>query len=211
MTLPQLHHSRSGNSLRAAIAVELAGIEVERCFLDLRKGEHKTPEFLAINPAGAVPAYVERREADGPGAVLTQSGAILGYLLARHRPELVPADPFDHARAQSLVMGAVSDITVQSGLMRYLADQAESVAFLRKRLLSAIAATFSALPASGYFGGESANIADFAQFPVIYMREALLRSEGGFGPVLDWMDRMHEIEAVKTAVGYAGLQLPNQP
>ena len=209
MTLPQLYHSRSGNSLRAAIAVELAGIEVERRFLDLRKGEQKTPEFLAINPAGAVPAYVERREADGPGAVLTQSGAILGYLLAKYRPELVPAEPFDHARAQSLVMGAVSDITVQNGLMRYLADQAESVAFLRKRLLSAIAATFSALPASGYFGGESANIADFAQFPVIYMREALLRSEGGLGPVLDWLNRMREIEAVKTAVGYAGLQIPD--
>ena len=209
MTRPQLHHSRSGNSLRAAIAVELAGIEVERCFLDLGKGEQKSPEFLAINPAGAVPAYVERREADGPEAVLTQSGAILGYLLAKHRPELVPADRFDHARAQSLVMGAVSDIAVQNALLRYLADQAEVAAFLRTRLLSAIAATFSGLPDSGYFGGESPDIADFAQFPVIYMREALLRTQGEFGHVLDWMDRMQEIEAVKTAVGYAGLQLPD--
>ena len=209
MIRPQFYHSRSGNSLRAAIAVELAEIDVERCFLDLGKGEHKTPEFLVVNPAGAVPAYVERREADGPGAVLTQSGAILGYLLTKHRPELVPGDPFDHARAQSLVMGAVSDIAVQNALLRYLADQAESAAFLQARLLSAIAATFSALPDSGYFGGERPNIADFAQFPVIYMREALLRAEGEFGPILDWMDRMKEIEAVKTAVGYAGLQLPD--
>lgn len=209
MTRPQLYHSRSGNSLRAAIAVELARIDVERCFLDLGKGEHKTPEYLAINPAGAVPAYVEMREADAPAAVLTQSGAILGYLLARHRPELVPGDPFDFAQAQALVMGAVSDIAVQNALMRYLADQAESAAFLRTRLLSAIAATFSALPASGYFGGESPNIADFAQFPVIHMREALLRNQDEFDHALDWLGRMREIEAVETAVGYAGLQLPD--
>lgn len=209
MNRPQLYHSRSGNSLRAAIAVELARIEVERRFLDLGKGEHKTPEFLAINPAGAVPAYVEMRETDGPRAVLTQSGAILGYLLARHRPELVPGDPFDHAKAQSVVMAAVSDIAVQNALMRYLADHTESAAFLRTRLLSAIAATFSALPASGYFGGESPNIADFAQVPVIFMREALLRNHGKFGHALDWLDRMREIKAVETAVGYAGLQLPD--
>ena len=210
MSRPQLYHSRSGNSLRAAIAVELARIDVERCFLDLGKGEHKKPEFLAINPAGAVPAYVEVREADAPGAVLTQSGAILGYLLARHRPELVPGDPFDHAQAQSVVMGAVSDIAVQNALLRYLADHAESAAFLRARLLSAIAATFSALPDSGYFGGESPDIADFAQVPVIHMREALLRAQGGFGHALDWLDRMREIDAVSTAIGYAGLQLPDK-
>ena len=210
MTRPTLYFSRTGNSLRAAIAVELAGIEVDKQFLDMARREHKAPEYLAINPAGAVPVFVDVRDSGDPAPPLVQSGAILEYLLSRHRPELVPTDPLERARTLALVLNAVSDIAVQNALMRYLAEHAESAAFLRARLLSAIAATFSALPASGHFGGAAPNIADFAQFPVIYMREAMLRAHGDFAHVMAWLDRMKEIEAVKAAVAYAGLQLPDE-
>ena len=62
MTRPTLYFSRTGNSLRAAIAVELAPIEVDRQFLDMARREHKAPDFLAINPAGAVPVFVDVRD-----------------------------------------------------------------------------------------------------------------------------------------------------
>ena len=41
---------------------------------DFAKGEHKAPDFLAINPMGKVPAIVHR------GTTVTETAAILAYL-----------------------------------------------------------------------------------------------------------------------------------
>jgi glutathione S-transferase len=42
--------------------------------IDLEKGEHKTPEFLAVNPMGKLPTIVHR------GVVVTETAAIIAYL-----------------------------------------------------------------------------------------------------------------------------------
>lgn len=54
--------------------LEELGVPYEVILLDLRKQEHKTPEFLAINPMGKVPAV------EHDGAVITESAAICCYL-----------------------------------------------------------------------------------------------------------------------------------
>ena len=78
----------SPNALRVrAVANELE-IPLEVIDIDLRKGEHKTPAYLAINPNGKVPVLV-----DGDFA-LWESRAINAYLAAM-KPErgLYPSDP----------------------------------------------------------------------------------------------------------------------
>ncbi len=42
--------------------------------VDLQKGEHKQPAFLAVNPMGKLPAIMHR------GTVITETGAIIAYL-----------------------------------------------------------------------------------------------------------------------------------
>ena len=65
----------SPNCRRALATVYENGREgVELVLLDLMKGEHKTPEYLAINPNGKVPALV-----DGD-LNLWESTAIMQYL-----------------------------------------------------------------------------------------------------------------------------------
>ena len=54
--------------------LEELGAPYEMRVLDLSKGEHKTPQFLAINPMGKVPAIVHR------GVVVTEAAAICVYL-----------------------------------------------------------------------------------------------------------------------------------
>jgi len=77
----------SPNVRRARLTVAVLGIDVEEKLLDFSKGEHKSPEYLALNPNGAVPTLV-----DGD-FVLTESRAIMQYLAAK-RPEsgLLPRD-----------------------------------------------------------------------------------------------------------------------
>jgi glutathione S-transferase len=70
-----------GQFSRAAIVrwyLEELGIPYEFVLLDMKAGEHKQPEFLAINPVGKVPAIV-----DG-GFILWESGAILLYLAEKY-------------------------------------------------------------------------------------------------------------------------------
>jgi len=68
-------------------ALEEAGAEYETEVVNLRAGEQKRPEFLAVNPAGSTPAMLTD---EGP---LTQNTAILGYIAQRF-PErgLAPVD-----------------------------------------------------------------------------------------------------------------------
>jgi GSH-dependent disulfide-bond oxidoreductase len=83
---------RSGNNRKIFMMLEEAGIEYTRRIVNLSKKEQKSPEFLAINPNGKVPAIVDQ---DGPGGkpfTVIESGAILIYL-AEKSGILRPDDP----------------------------------------------------------------------------------------------------------------------
>ncbi|MFN0253822.1 MAG: glutathione S-transferase family protein [Kofleriaceae bacterium] len=80
-------HPMSPNVRRVRLTAAVLGIKFEEHVLDMTKGAHKTPEYLALNPNGAVPTLV-----DGD-FVLTESRAIMQYL-ASLKPEsgLLPRD-----------------------------------------------------------------------------------------------------------------------
>ncbi|MCB9959135.1 MAG: glutathione S-transferase family protein [Rhodospirillaceae bacterium] len=68
------YHPVSSNSRRAVLVARHLGLDVAFVTVDLANGEHKTPDFLSLNPNGKVPALVD-------GAfVLWESYAIIQYL-----------------------------------------------------------------------------------------------------------------------------------
>jgi glutathione S-transferase len=77
----------SPNVRRVRLTAAVLGLELEEKKLDFAKGEHKNPEYLALNANGAVPTLV-----DGD-FVLTESRAIMQYLASK-KPEsgLLPRD-----------------------------------------------------------------------------------------------------------------------
>ncbi|HEX8796831.1 MAG TPA: glutathione S-transferase family protein [Polyangiaceae bacterium] len=85
-------NAMSPNVRRVRLTAAVLGLQLEEKKLDFAKGEHKNPEYLALNANGAVPTLV-----DGD-FVLTESRAIMQYLASK-KPEsgLLPKD--EQARA----------------------------------------------------------------------------------------------------------------
>ena len=52
----KLYYSPGACALASHIALEEAGAEFELEKIDLKQGQQKTPEYLAVNPAGVTPA-----------------------------------------------------------------------------------------------------------------------------------------------------------
>jgi maleylpyruvate isomerase len=98
---------RSSASYRTRIALNLKGIAYEPASIEVRAPAfaHRSPEFLAINPLGLVPALE-----DG-GATITQSLAIIEYLDETHpEPPLLPAAPVDRARVRAMALAVACDM-----------------------------------------------------------------------------------------------------
>lgn len=88
-----LYVFRPATTSRAVLAFcDAANLDVTIHDIDLMKGEHKQPSFLALNPNGLVPVL------DDGGFVLSEASAILRYLAAKARSPLYPEAL--HARAR---------------------------------------------------------------------------------------------------------------
>ncbi|MEA1942621.1 MAG: glutathione S-transferase family protein [Pseudomonadota bacterium] len=82
---------RSGNCLKVKWTADYLGVDYDWHEIDVVKGETRSDDFLAINPAGQVPC-LERSD----GRILAQSNAII-FHLARGSA-LIPEDEFDQAK-----------------------------------------------------------------------------------------------------------------
>jgi glutathione S-transferase len=78
MALEIFWGSGSGPAWRVLLALAVKGVPYESHLLSFSKGEHKTPEMLAMNPRGKVPVL---RDGD---YVLFESLAMLTYLDRKH-------------------------------------------------------------------------------------------------------------------------------
>ena len=111
---------RSSTSIRVRAALNLKGLPYDYVPYVLRLGETRTPEYLAINPSGLVPA-LERDD----GVVMTQSLAIIEWLdETRPTPPLLPPDADGRARVRSLAYMIACEIHPLNNLrvLTYLGD-----------------------------------------------------------------------------------------
>jgi glutathione S-transferase len=82
-----VYGGRAGSAFRVHWMLAELGLHYETKPLDMAKGEHKSPAYLALNPAGQVPTLIH------DGFVLTESAAIVHYLAEKHDAALLGATP----------------------------------------------------------------------------------------------------------------------
>lgn len=99
------HLPLSGHAHRAVLFLSLLGQKAELIEVDLANGEHRTPEYLKLNPFGQVPVL------DDNGFVVNDSNAILVYLATKlGRKDWLPDDLETVARIQKWLSVAAGEI-----------------------------------------------------------------------------------------------------
>jgi GST-like protein len=181
-----LYTAPTGNGLRAAVALAESGLPYTVHKLDLGKGEAKTPEFLKINPAAAIPAIV-----DGPVTV-TQSGAITLYV-AEKSGKFLPKDPVKRAQALQWFMQACTDVGPTGGTLFQLNNNAPEkspaiIGFFETRLISALKVVDGQLAGKDFVVGEL-SVADLALYPAIAARKPMIE-KAELANLLRWMGAM---------------------
>lgn len=102
-----LHYSPGACSLAPHIALEEAGAVFELARVDFAAAEQRTPEYLAVNPKGRVPALVD------DGFAVTENPAVLRYVARRHPGAgLWPDDPKAEARCAEWLAWCSSGVNV---------------------------------------------------------------------------------------------------
>ncbi len=92
----QIYWSPRSRSFAAIWALEEAGMRYEAVLTDISTGAQKTPEYLAINPMGKVPALK-----DGE-VVVSESAAVIAYIAERYPDARLAPATGDPARGKYL-------------------------------------------------------------------------------------------------------------
>ena len=195
---------RSGHAHRAELMLSLLQLPTELILVDLAKGAHKQPEFLAINPFGQVPVL------DDQGVVLADSTAILVYLAQKYgNGQWLPTDPEGAAKVQRWLSVAAGQIAFGPARARlitvfgapYDADEAIS------RSHDLLKVVDQELANSEFLVGNQPTIADVAAYSYIAHAPEGNVSLDDYANVRAWLAR---IEALPGFVGMprtvAGLQ-----
>jgi maleylacetoacetate isomerase len=164
---------RSSAAYRLRIALNIKGLSGDMVSVHLQKegGQHRKPEYRAINPQMRVPAL--RLDS---GEVLTQSLAIIEYLdEVDPQPPLLPRDPVERAKVRALALAIACDIHPLNNLapLRYLKnelgqEQSKIDAWYHHWILEGFEALETMVRPGPYaFGGE-VTLADVCLVPQIY-------------------------------------------
>ena len=212
MTMRLHNFFRSSTSTRLRAALNLKGLDFEYVAYALRKGENRTAAYLAMNPAGLVPA-LERDD----GVVLAQSLAIIEWLDETHpTPPLLPADADGRARVRSLAYMVACEIHPLNNL-RVLnrlsaqfgaGDDAVAQWFVHwvTETFDAIEATLADSPQTGRFcHGDVPTIADICLYAQVWNNRRFSI------PVENWPTIAKVFGELDGIAAFSNAAPPNQP
>lgn len=159
-----LYTDSSPNGFKATIALEELGLPYRLHPVRLDAGEHRLPDFLALNPHGRIPVMCD----DETGIRLFESAAILLYL-AEKTGRLLPQDPvarWDAIKWLQFHASSVGPIIGQRVHFELFAEEKIPAAIERYRSLTqdVFAVLDAHLARHAYLAGDEYSIADIAHF-----------------------------------------------
>lgn len=198
--LYELVGARTGNCLRAAIALEAAGIRYTARRLDLAAGQQYDARHLALNPAGKVPVLTG--VAPAAPFVLTQSNAIVLFAAERCPQALLPGDAGARAHIHERYFQVVTDIIGPSHAAFRLAG-AGGRAAMEQLALDGARQLERVLAQDAYLAGPRFSIADIAGFTIVQSLAPEL-DLAALPRIAAWLARVGALPAVRRGLAAFG-------
>src|SRR6266568_856248 len=203
----KLYHFPSPNPQKVRFALLELGLECEIVPVDLTKGEHRKPEFLALNPYGRVPVLT-----DGE-LTLWESHAILAYL-GDKTGTMWPTSAAGRADAlrwlfflSGHISPSASDLAfnrIAAKLLGLPSDE-DAIARGEKALPAVISILEGQLAHSKWLLGDAFTLVDCAYGPVLNVIEEAGFSFGAFPKVRAYLDALRSRPAWKETPKLPGL------
>ena len=176
MTYRLYDYLPSGNGYKVRLVLRHLGLPYELVEVDIKRGESRTPEFLARNPNGRIPLL----EIPGQG-FLAESHAIISYLA--EGSALVPADRLERARMWQWLCFEQYNLEPNIGTARFWlaslkkteAELGEKLAEKRRNGHAALAVLEQGLDGRDFLVGHRYSLADIALYAYTHVAP-----EGGF-------------------------------
>ena len=188
MTISLYCFGESGNAYKAALPMELSGLDWKPVFVDFFNGETRTAEFRKLNPMGEAPVMV-----DGD-LVLSQSGVIQHHVAERtgkfggnnedERREVLRWVLWDNHRNSSIA-GTTRFI------MNFLPEEKRSqevIGWLQGRARGAWRTLETVLADRDWLVGDGPTIADFACCGYLYYPEPFGFERSDWPQIDRWLD-----------------------
>ncbi len=197
MTIKLHCFGESGNSYKAALTLELSGLEWEPVFVDFFHGAARTAEFLELNPMGELPVMI-----DGD-ITLSQSGVIQDYISSKSG-KLGARSAAERREILRWMFWDNHKMSSQAGtlrfMMNFLAEEkrpADVIAWLQGRMKGAYKVLDAALAQHSWLVGDTLTIADLACCGYLFYPE-LFGFERADWPNIDgWLTRISETPGYK--------------
>lgn len=199
----KLYYAAHTCALASHIALEDSGAEYSTLRINFAANQQRSPEYLAINPKGRVPALVTER------GILTETPAILAFI-AQGFPaaKLAPLDdPFGFAEVQAFNSYLCTTLHVaHSHRMRGYrwADDPAAIAAMQRKVPDSVGACYELIESKMLRGpwvmGDNYTICDPYLFTLAQWMEGDSVDPARFPKVSDHRSRMSERAAVRRTI-----------
>jgi len=193
MTIKLFCFGESGNSYKAALALELSGLEWEPVYVDFFNGEARTPEYRTnVNELGEAPVMI-----DGDFRT-SQSGAIQAYVTEKSG-KFGSKDRDENYDVFRWVLWDNHKLSSMAGLTRFLMNflpedrrPAEVIAFNQGRLKAAYQILNAHLEGRDWIVGDSITNADLSCCGYLYYPEPFGFERADWPNIDAWLTRLSE-------------------
>ena len=162
MTIKLYCMGESGNAYKAALALELAGLDWEPVFVDFFGGETRSEDFRKINVMGEVPVMVDGDE------TFTQSGVMQMYVTEK-TGKFGGATPAEQREVMRWMFWDNHKLSSQAGMTRFLMNflpeekrPADVIGFMQGRLKAAYKTLDAHLTGRDWIVGDAITNADMS-------------------------------------------------
>lgn len=195
----KLYHTElSGNCHKVRLMLSLLEIEHERVLIDLVNGEHKSTDFLKLNPLGQVPVLM-----DGD-TLIRDSQAILVYLTRKYkREDWLPLEAESMAKVMQWLSFAANEINTSLFIARLhfrfgMDFDWETAQQKGKQVLQIIN---NHLQNRNWLECNSATIADIACYPYVGLAPEGKVALELYPNILAWIDRIKQLPGYEAMAG----------